>query len=39
MNHTHPLDLLRGKQTELNLLDGAQRRLGVGEVDIRHGGR
>lgn len=38
MDHAHPLDLLRREKTELNLLDGAQRRLGVGEVNVRHVG-
>lgn len=37
MNHTHPLDLFRGKETKLDLLDGAQRRLGVWEENVRHG--
>lgn len=38
MNHTHALDLLRRKKTELDLLDGAQGRLGEGEEDVRHVG-
>ena len=38
MDHTHALDLLGGEETKLNLLDGAQRRLGVREVNVRHDG-
>jgi hypothetical protein len=38
MDDTHALDLFGGEETKLNLLDGAQRRLGVREVNIRHGG-
>lgn len=38
MNHTHALDLFGGKKTKLNLLDGAQWRLGVREVNVRHDG-
>jgi hypothetical protein len=38
MNYTHALNLLGGEETKLDLLDGAQRRLGVREVNIRHGG-
>ena len=36
MNYTHPLNLFGGEKTKLDLLDGAQRRLGVREVDVRH---
>ena len=40
MNHAHAFDLFRREETELNLLNGAQRRLGVGKVNVRHrGGR
>lgn len=38
MNHTHALDLLGRKKAELDLLDGAQRRLGEGKEDVRHVG-
>ena len=38
MDDTHALDLFGGEETKLNLLDGAQRRLGVREVNVRHGG-
>lgn len=37
MNHAHPLDLFGSEEAKLDLLDGAQGRLGVGEVDVRHG--
>lgn len=36
MHHTHPLDLLGGEETKLDFLDRAQRRLGIGKVDVRH---
>lgn len=36
MDHTHALDLFGGEEAKLNLLDGAQRRLGVREVNVRH---
>lgn len=36
MAHTHALDLFRREKTKLDLLDGAQRRLGVREEDVRH---
>lgn len=36
MAHTHALDLLRREKTKLDLLDRAQRRLGVREEDVRH---
>lgn len=38
MHHAHPFDLLWREETKLDLLDGAQRRLGVGKVNVRHGG-
>lgn len=38
MDYTHALDLFGGEETKLNLLDGAQRRLGIREVNVRHGG-
>lgn len=38
MDHTHALDLLGGEETELDFLDGAQRRLGVREKHVRHDG-
>lgn len=37
VDHTHPFDLLRRKETKLDLLYRAQRRLRVGEVNVRHG--
>ena len=37
VDHTHPFDLLRRKETKLDLLNRAQRRLGVGKVNVRHG--
>lgn len=37
MSHAHPLDLLRGEETKLDLLDCAQRRLRVRKEDVRHG--
>ena len=37
MYNTHPFEFLRSEETELDLLDGAQRRLGIREKDIRHG--
>ena len=36
MDHTHALNLFGGEETELDLLDGAQRRLGVWEENVRH---
>lgn len=40
VHHTHPFDLLWREETKLDLLDCAQWRLGVWEVDVRHfGGR
>lgn len=39
MDDTHPFDLLRRKETKLNFLDRAQRRLGVWEENVRHDGR
>lgn len=36
MNHAHPLDLFWSEETKLDLLDGAQRRLGVWEENVRH---
>lgn len=36
MDYTHALDLLGGKETKLNLLDGAQRRFGEREENVRH---
>jgi hypothetical protein len=36
MHHTHPLDLLRRQESKLDLLDRAQWRLGVREVNVRH---
>lgn len=36
MDHTHALDLFGREKTKLDLLDGAQRRLGVREVNVRH---
>ena len=38
MDHTHALDLLGGKETELNFLDGAQGRLRIWEKHVRHDG-
>lgn len=38
MDHTHALDLFGGKETKLNFLDGAQRRLGIWEKHVRHDG-
>lgn len=38
MDHTHALDLLGGEETKLNLLNGAQRRLGVWKENVRHDG-
>jgi hypothetical protein len=38
VDHTHALDLLRGEETKLNLLNGAQRRLGVWKENVRHDG-
>jgi hypothetical protein len=38
VDHTHALDLFGGKETELNFLDGAQRRLRVREKHVRHDG-
>jgi hypothetical protein len=36
VDHTHALDLFGGKETKLNLLDRAQRRLRIWEEDVRH---
>lgn len=36
MYDTHALDFFGSKQTELDLLDGAQRRLGIWEENVRH---
>ena len=36
MNDTHPFDLFWREKTKLDLLDRAQRRLGVRKVDSRH---
>lgn len=36
MDHTHALDLFGGEETELDFLDGAQRRLGIREKHVRH---
>lgn len=36
MDDTHPFDLIRREETKLDLLDRAQRRLGVWEVDVGH---
>lgn len=36
VDHTHALDLLGSEETKLNLLNGAQRRLGVWEENVRH---
>jgi hypothetical protein len=38
MDHTQAFNLFRRQETKLNLLNRAQRRLGVGEVNVRHGG-
>lgn len=39
MAHTQAFDFLGGEETELDLLDGAQRRLGVREVNVGHDDR
>lgn len=39
MLDTHVLDLLRREQAKLDLLDAAQRRARVREVEVRHRGR
>lgn len=36
MDHTHALNFLGGEKTKLNLLDGAQWRLGEREENVRH---
>jgi hypothetical protein len=38
MDNTQSFYFLRRQKAKLNLLDGAQRRLGVREIDVRHGG-
>lgn len=38
MDHTHPFDLFWREETKLDFLDRAQRRLRVGEVNVRHDG-
>jgi hypothetical protein len=38
VNHTHALGFLRREKTKLNLLYGAQRRLGEGKENVRHRG-
>lgn len=39
MHHAHILDLIRREKSKLNLLNRAQRRAGVREVEVRHLGR
>lgn len=36
VDHTHALNFFGSKQTELDLLDGAQRRLRIWEEYVRH---